>query len=213
MTRDEALNIALPKWPQCNISGKAISKEQALEIIRRTDRFFNGSYGNNREFNEKAWKACHMPTDMSSSTYWEDLEKWRKKWGVVETEYIFNSWISCCWVGGVHGWCHPDGTIGFRNNIGKWPEVSDVISDFEILGREFPFLNLTVSLMDNEEDEATCTLVSMTLKDGKVEIINPIPIENIEPVGIPFSLNIYQAKENYFDILQLKKWAEKVYGA
>ncbi len=34
------LNRNLPKWPQMLVTGDSLTIEQAKEIIRRTDRFF-----------------------------------------------------------------------------------------------------------------------------------------------------------------------------
>ena len=48
----ELLGRSLPKWPQFLLSGQSILREQALEIIRRTDSFFAfPKYaGNNAQF-------------------------------------------------------------------------------------------------------------------------------------------------------------------
>lgn len=61
MTKEQAFEIGLPKWPQCVIFGNPVTKEQALEIIRRTDNFFNGYFGNNHEFDNSAAQICRLP--------------------------------------------------------------------------------------------------------------------------------------------------------
>lgn len=220
MNKEEAFNVGLPKWPQCVINGEKITEEQALEIIRRTDRFFFGYDGNNREFNKKAKEILHVVDfeDYRSEDFhiaWEEYtkakEEFDKVWGLVDTEYLHNSWISCCWVGGYHGWCHPDGTIGYCNNIGKWPSVEDVYNDLCMLGKEFPFLNLTCTLMNKEESEPDIdSLVSMWLHDGEVEFIDTIPVKEIKITGITFGLRM--GRENYFTLDQLQEMADKVYA-
>ena len=135
MTRGELLNRGLPKWPQCIITGESVTPEQADEIIRRTDTFLTfGFGGNDQRFDEAAKSILHLPQfpslDDSMSPedrhilieeYHKDYEYWHSKWQLVSTQYIKNSWISTCYIGGPCGWCHPDGNIGNSYNIVKWP--------------------------------------------------------------------------------------------
>lgn len=218
MEKEQAFKIELPKWPQCVINGEKITKEQALEIIRRTDEFFFGREGNNREFNKAARKICKMGSryDFYDSEEEQEVnrkveEEFEPKWGLVETIYIFNDWISCAWVGGYHGWCHPDGTIAFCNNIGKYPEVEEVYDDLCVLGEAFPFLKLTCTLMNGEEDYCTESLVTMRLENGKVEFLDPISYNDLEFNGIKGSFGSNRS-ENYFGLDQIQKWADEVYG-
>ena len=220
MNQLEAFNIGLPAWPQCVINGDKITEEQALEIIRKTDRFFvHGGSVNNKEFNAKAREICKLPTydnfkniDQFSryDTYAKAKEAFQKKWGLIKTKYIHNDWISCSWIGGPHGWCHPDGTIAFCNNIGKYAEVEEVYNDLRILGKHFPFLRLTCTLMDGEEGETYRSLVSMKLSNGEVEFIDTIPYKQLEFNGVKNHFNFYR-KENYFELSQIQKWADEVY--
>lgn len=220
MTKEQAFNIGLPKWPQCVIYGNPITKEQALEIIRRTDSFFDGYFGNNHVFNDLAAKICKLPQmknyedkdrNIDWDAYSEACDMFHEKWQKIDTNYIFNDWISCCWVGGPHGWCHPDGTIAFQNNIGKWPDIEDVYQDLETIAKEFPFLELTCTLMNDEEFDATESLVSFKIKDGEVEVIDTIPIDELKyDRDREFVFN--PGNENYFEITTIKKWADEVYG-
>lgn len=223
MTKEEAFNIGLPKWPQCVINGEKITEEQALEIIRRTDRFFGRlGGGNNHEFDEKARKICRKPDiedfkdgnefNEAWAKYIEAREEFVSKWQLIDTEYIHNSWISCPWIGGYHGWCHPDGTIAFCNNIGKWPEVEDVYKDLCILGEHFPFLNLTCTLMNGEEDFATESLVTMKLENGEVSFIDTIPFKDLKFNGIKPIFRMNRNRENYFSLTQIQKMADQVYN-
>ncbi len=184
-----------------------------MEIIRRTDSFFFGFDGNNKKFNEMAERICKRPNYRDFEDDWNKYAKARdefeKNWGLVETNYINNDWISCCWVGGYHGWCHPDGIISFCNNIGKWPEVEEVYEDLCTLGRHFSFLNLTCTLMNGEEGYCDKSLVSMKLSNGVVEIIDIIPFEEWEFNGVKFNFGL--GNENYFSLDQIQKWADEVY--
>lgn len=175
------------KWPQMTVTGFPVSVEQAKEIIRRTDSFITHGYdGNNREFNKMVRKLLGMPPDtlyMSDEerrefansgkfgSYWEDTRAWRESWGVIETEYVHNNWISCSWIGGAHGWCHPNGQIGSCHNIGKWPSSIEVYEDWKKIAEAFPFLELGVSFIEEEGQEQAGG--SLYLRDGKVAIFGP----------------------------------------
>ena len=171
------MNIAT-KWPQMIVTGTPVTLEQAKEIIRRTDSFFrHGGGGNNQEY-EKAvckllgikrlddlWEIEDTQQRMKAfSKQEEHTESRLKKWQYIETEYVYNSWISSCFVGGPHGWCHPDGTIGYIDNIGKWPSAEDVINEWSLIAKEFPFLDLIVKLVEDEGDGVAAGYISV--KDG-----------------------------------------------
>ncbi len=213
MDKEDAFKISLPKWSQCVINGDKINEQQALEIIRRTDSFFFGYGGNDTSFNKKAARICKRPDydDFRDdwNKYQEAREYFEETWGLVETNYINNAWISCCWIGGYHGWCHPDGTIAFCNNIGKCPDVEEVYEDLCVLGKNFPFLNLTCTLMNGEEDYCDTSLVTMKLSDGKVEFIDTIPFDKLKINGIKYEFRI--GNECYFGLDQIQKWADEIY--
>ena len=180
MTTDELMGLGLSKWPQMIVTGTTLPEEQALEIIRRTDRFFSWPSGNNHPFIKEAVQAVKMPQRPKGDDadtlqqYWSADEAWKKKWGLIETEYVTNSWVSCSFVGGPHGWCHPDGTIGFADNVGKWPSVEEIYNDWALLAKEFPFLELEVTLMDREScEESAQPVVSMLIRNGAVELVDP----------------------------------------
>lgn len=222
MTYEEAINIGLPKWPQCIIKGDSISEEQALEIIRRTDTFFNGYTGNNELFNKKAYEILNYPNSKNiddfneMSSVFEKQDSWRDKWRFIHTDYITNSWISTSYVYGPHGWCHPDGTIEYHHNIGKWPSVEEVFNELQIIAKEWTFLNMTVTLMSGEEcEDHIKPLVSMKVHDGIVEITDIPSKEELtyeKSVFNPYIIfNSNRSCENYFSLDQIYKWADQVF--
>lgn len=236
MTYEEMLHVGLPKWPQCRIWGKRISEDQALEIIRRTDTFFSeGQAGNNHRFNRAASKITKRVLWFDHDNGYEyrddkDAKEKKKKfaeqWKPVSTDYIQNSWVSCPWVGGPHGWCHPDGTIGYCNNIGKYPEPEYIYNDLVKIAKEFQFVEFFCCVMNDEEcSENLETRLSFLVKDGKVKILDPIPVEQTIEVGVGFNVNtltfrMFQMEEsdyggcgeNYFTLNQIEKWAKQVWG-
>jgi len=179
----------LPKWPQMLVSGKPVTINQAKDIIFRTDDFltdpWEGAGGNEREFNKAYRKAANLdalcvdrPNYDSKGTYrspdWKKQILLREKIGFVQTGYVTNDWASSCYIFGGHGWCHPDGTIAFIDNVGKWPNIEDVCDDWARLARAFPYLDLNVTLMDNESgDENATPVVNIRVVNGTVDIEAP----------------------------------------
>jgi len=170
-------NRGLPKWPQMLVTGVPVTVEQAKEVIRRTDTFFCGGYGGNDEdYDQRVRLLVGYPTYDQFPTPAETFsarDSWMSRWRAIETSYVNNSWISSCFVGGPHGWCHPDGRIGFVDNIGKWPGVEAVENDWGTLARAFPFLDIGVTLMDGESCAPNAPIVSMRIYRGAVVLHDP----------------------------------------
>lgn len=217
-------SIELPKWPQCCIWGEPITKEQALEIIRRTDMFFEHQFGNNHSFVEEATKILGIPQredyknggDKAWDAYDAAEKEWRDKWQFISLEYLYNDWVSCSWVGGPHGWCHPDGTIGFQNNIGKWPHAEEVLQELQKIAEAFPFLKMSCTLMSREETEDEWekeSVVSFRVENGKAFQVETIPKDKVPMVGVGFSVrNIFDhSTENYFPLQQIRDWHSQVF--
>jgi hypothetical protein len=189
----EFFNKGLPKWPALLVKGKSVTAEQAKEIIIRTDGLSFST--NDREFssqlNEVVYGVKSSRWDLTDAIKEQlGITEWNAIWdyqdskhaevGVLDITYLNNSQIASSWIGGPHGWCKWDGTIETSNyNIGKWPSVEDVYNDWVIIAEAFPFLNLRSQLMNCEacEDEPSnppMPVVEFIVKDGKVEMIEPI---------------------------------------
>jgi len=232
----ELLNRGLPKWPQMIVTGKKLTEGQALEIIRRTDSFFNYPSGNNHSFIKKAVEILEFPYDRDLwkikdteerfkkyEEYKNKKEEFHDKWGTIETEYVHNSWISCAYIGGTHGWCHPDGTIGYSDNIGKYPSAEEVYTEWCLLVKEFPFIDVGVTLMDGEYCEDNISpVVSFRIKNGEVEVINPEiedvhkeheKVENREIDEVVIAKRLMDDSfENAIPLEILKQWHDKIFG-
>lgn len=144
----------LIKWPQCVITGKKISIEQAKEILAKTDSMFvYGNDGNNREYNKAIYNLIGKPDlfgDDVTPDSWDKDEEFVKKNELLELDYLDNSQISSCYVYGTNGWCHPNGTIFFNKNIGKWPSWEEIHEDCKKIAHRFPFLDMKVYLFNQE---------------------------------------------------------------
>jgi hypothetical protein len=93
---------------------------------------------------------------------------------MVHTSYVTNNWCASCYVGGPHGWCSPDGTIASWHNYGKWPSVAEIVADWEMLLKAFPYLDLVCTLHSGETCENEVVPVcSIVVGNGKVEVRQP----------------------------------------
>lgn len=240
MKNEGLMERGLPKWPQMIVTGAQVSNDQALEIIRRTDAFFAYNSGNDHAFVERAMSLVGKPkevkykdprfTDKDGNVddekrlelhrkYWEEEGQWREDWGLLQTEYITNAWISSAFIGGPHGWCHPDGVIGYCNNVGKWPSVQDVYNEWQLMLTAFPFLELEVTLMSGEEfDDEKSPVVSFLIRNGGIQLVDP-QVRNLheefsrevmpsqDPLGQSLMLLFSpEVREHAISLNQIEKW-------
>lgn len=172
----------LPKWPQMLTVGQPVTGEQAKEVIRRTDHFFVWPEYSGNDKAYCAWVIAKLgipaaavscdPASLAQAR--ERRAVWRQEWGLVETGYVHNDWISCSYIFGPHGWMNPDGRILFVDNVGKWPTVGEILADWTVLARAFPFVQLDSVLMDREHgEEGREPVVGFHVEGGKVEVFDP----------------------------------------
>jgi hypothetical protein len=177
----------LGKWPQMLVTGKNVTVDQAKEIIFCTDPFFTDAYcysgGNDKKFNENYRKISGLdtlvvdgePHDAADpQTDWDAVEELRKILGVFAHEYVATDWGSSCFIYGPHGWCHPDGRIHYEDNIGKWPSIEQVYAEWSEVAKKFPFLDLTVTLMNDERlAPERLAVINLRVLDGEVSLEAP----------------------------------------
>lgn len=176
----ELLNLGLPKWPQMIVTGQSVTVDQAKNIILRTDDFLTDPYkwsgGNNHGFNTRYRKMAGL--DRIKDDDWVKLldfgAKLREEIGHIECEYVKNSWASCAFIFGPHGWCWPDGTIQYVDNVGKWPSVEDILNDWAKLATAFRYLQLNVTLMDGEGcEDGLSPVVNIRVAEGSASLEPP----------------------------------------
>ena len=186
------------KWPCCIVTGREVSDSQAMEMIWRLDNSMNSSYmeymGNDTDFRNWFKKIMNAPTDKvdygntqgedlrnAINTHYENCRKMNQILGLIETNYFNTSWICSSYIYGPHGWIHPNGYIGFSDNIGKWPTVEEVWDDWEIIAKAFPFLNVDVTIMDGEDGYYHNSVFSLHIEQGKISAYDkPIPVEDLK---------------------------------
>lgn len=178
MTDKTPLQVDLKKWPALLVSGKAVTREQAIDINFRTGSLYGT---NDKDFESFVAQTMGLEEYEFGGVRFSDEDNQRL--GRLELEYLGNHNVMSCYIGGPHGWCSWDGAI-FANsyNIGKWPSVTEVQDEWERIAAAFPYLDLTCQLLDMESGEeggSDKALVEFRVKDGKVEVYIP---ENDTPM-------------------------------
>lgn len=174
-------DLGLPKWPCLVVVGAKVTKEQAQEIIVRTDswRFMSNDHAFEKDLHTIAGLSNPWePNDQDMAKFherWEKDEAIKKAHGVLELEYLTNSQIVSCYVGGPHGWCSWEGDIFCNSfNIGKWPSTEQVYEEWCLIAKTFPFLDLRCQLMNVEScEEDPQPVIEYVVKDGKVTMVMP----------------------------------------
>lgn len=161
----------LTKWPRLLVTGNPVTKEQANEILIRTQCWVPFT-------NDMAWEqeladilAAHNGPTRSRSWGWDGIREWKTRIQALNLGYLHNDHIASAWWGGPHGWCDWNGTIGCTTwNIGKWPTVEEVTDDWQNIAAAWPFLHLRAQLVPDEGD-AGAPAVEWLVADGRVETI------------------------------------------
>lgn len=179
----EILKIGLPKWPALVVVGSPVTREQAAEIIVRTDSWSVGT-------NDRAWERAvyaaagigYVEKDGYGHAVYEDVDRFREECGVLSLEYLTNTRIASAYIGGPHGWCNWNGNIGCSSyNIGKWPDVETVYREWTAIAEAFPFLRLSSQLFSGEgTEDDTRPVVQFDIADGVA--IGSIPTA---PLALP----------------------------
>jgi hypothetical protein len=168
------IELILPKWPQMIVTGKPVTIDQAKDIILRTDHHLTHFVGKYQDPTEYAIHANLYVGDVSYVDYHPMQVELRKRLGVICSEYVHNTWAYSSYVYGPHGWCNPDGTICFIDNVGKSPSISDILTDWTDIAEAFPYLDINVTLMSGEHgDEDKTPVVNIRVVDGKATLVPP----------------------------------------
>lgn len=189
----------LTKWPRLLVLGEPVTREQANEILVRTDDWWMGT-------NDRAWEQAvyalaaevghpGSPYGGSVTDHFPAVMAWQERLGILDLHYLDNRRIASSWIGGPHGWCDWEGKIGCSNyNLGKWPSVEAVTDDWTAIAAAFPYLTLHAQLVTDEgEGEVAAT---WAVRDGKAALVEPvgqildIPADDVE--GMVFGL-LYSA--------------------
>lgn len=194
VSKEEAFKIGLPKWPMFEVWGAPVTRQQASEILIRTNHW-------PVSINDDLWEdiieeVTGVPAElypyrkegMSEADRDVQFQKNEKrfqdfleKYKVLLLDYIANDQIGSAWIGGPHGWCSWDGFIGANTfNIGKWPDVESVYNEWELIAKAFPYLNLHCQLYNGEAcEEGTKPVIRFRILNGTVTCMMPVDREAI----------------------------------
>ncbi len=177
------------KWPRLIVVGQPVTEAQADEILIRTNDW--GWLGGN----DAAWTRTvtavaaefGRPADPDPNqrvvdwrAHHEATQAWQERLGLLELEYLANEQIMSSWIGGPHGWCDWDGSIGCGTfNIGKWPNDDDVAAEWTQIAAASPYLDLVAQCVDDEGEGNLAA--QWTVRDGQV-VYDPEPTALLTPV-------------------------------
>lgn len=175
----------LPKWPRLLVAGEPVTREQANEILIRTESWL--MVLNDRDWEETVnglaaeYGFPVMPrwgerSGGTAASYWEKLKAWRQKMGVLSLEYLSNARIASPWVGGPKGWCAWDGRIGCSTyNVGKWPTLEQLTAEWEAIAAAFPYLKLHAQVLEVDEEEGVGpALATWAVMGGRAALVEPV---------------------------------------
>ena len=177
--RQALSDVTLIKWPQMIVTGASITREQAKEIIIRTDPFFSDvalyAGGNDQEFTIRYQQQSGVLAAVSCSDRQVQERVQEAVDSVVKPiplDYLANDWTSSCFIYGPNGWCRPDGTIEYHDNVGKWPEAAELYDEWQAIAQAFPYLNLFASFMDAESCDTDASVVlQFVIHEGAVRVV------------------------------------------
>lgn len=199
-------NINLPQWPAMVVVGENVTKDQAKEILIRTDSlsFFSNDKEFEMDLNEALfgvrapWNSLEKEISkmlgfdeinwLKVNEYWETIYSKYKR--IHPISYLANNRIVSSWIGGPHGWCDWNGNIGTSNyNIGKYPSVEEVHNEWKMIAKAFPFLDLKCQLFSGETSEDyIIPVVQFNIKNGKVKITVPKKVID-RPTSFPIDIS------------------------
>lgn len=180
MKNEDFFKISLPKWPECRVDGVSVTKEQAQEILIRTQDFHFST--NDERFARDCLRTLGVKvTDKYPYHDLDEIAQKREEYKCLDIFYLRNERIASCYIGGPNGWLDWDGTVyQTGRNIGKWPDVASVYNEWKLIAKTFPYLDLRCQLFNGEGyEEGNLAVVEFVVKSGKVRM--KLPTDELLP--------------------------------
>lgn len=161
----------LTKWPRLLVTGEPVTREQANEVLIRTNNRYLAT--NDRAWLRQVYEVYGIPyRDHGDRVDRQAEDLVHDRLGVMPLRYLMNERVTSSRLCGPHGWCDWDGTIGCANyNIGKWPEVNEVTADLVLVATTFPYLTMHVQLVTDEGDGEVAA--TWAVRRGKAALVEP----------------------------------------
>ncbi|MFE7928347.1 hypothetical protein ACFU6S_06335 [Streptomyces sp. NPDC057456] len=103
--------MELTKWPRLLVTGPAVTEEQANEILIRTANLWL-LHSNDWEWTATVGEVLGIkPNSLGYGTP-ESIRAASEALRCLDLQWIYTSRIASSWIGGPHGWCNWDGSIG-----------------------------------------------------------------------------------------------------
>lgn len=211
---------------------------------------FSWGGGNDRHFNRSFWESAgymamfirnmyvfksapneDFPVDENEMLEYRALqeamnsvnEEFEKEMGFISnTEYVRNNMVASCYIYGAHGWCNPDGTISYVDNVGKWPSVEEIFNEWSTIAAAFPYLNVYVTLMSGEQcEDNKRPVVTLHVKDGSVSCFEPDmskhdgmknPDRSMDAMVASITGNFFNSKSTAIPREWIGEFCEKTYS-
>ena len=122
MPEDEEPDVSYVRRPYYRMRGKSVTREQAFDIIRRTDNFFNFEIPEIEEHD-----------DFVGGINFDN-------WLIQKNHYPRG-----------YGWIHVDGTIGANTLTQKFPKTIEFFFEWLKYLMKFPYLDLMIAITDCNE--------------------------------------------------------------
>jgi hypothetical protein len=119
----------ITKGAQCVVIGDRIDARKARDILLRTDRLL-------------LFDGCSDAIGEAIRRHW--AEAGYGKSDCLSLKYLANDYLCTDYIGGVHGWCHPDGTLHAFADLEGMPSWDDIRGECRAIARAFPFLRMDV---------------------------------------------------------------------
>lgn len=140
----------LGKWPRLIVAGDNVAVRQAAEINIRTNHWYY-MHVNNKIFTRQVAEICGYELDNIGYPKYPEVKDFIREYQVLDLRYLHNHNIGSSWIGGAHGWCWWDGSVGTDSfNIGKWPTIEEVENDLTLIATRWPFLRFDMQLAADE---------------------------------------------------------------
>lgn len=185
------------------IKGSSVTKEQATDIILRTDKCFYGDVSL-RQIDSYMEELIPLIELLPFSL--ENKKEWEKEWGLVNGISIFrNDWV-CTTENKGNGWCSPDGTLFYNQEVSG--NVIQIEKELTILAAAFPFLELSCIIYENcSEIYSFCETIYMENGTIRKEVSHPQKDEALNVKKITFQID--EKQRHFLTLSEVKTWIKK----
>lgn len=199
------------KWPRLLVFGDAVTQEQANEILIRTNNWYY-IHTNDKFLEDEIITIAGLSKEtvnpLKGKPYevldYKSVDRLVEDLHVLDLRYLSNERICSSWIGGAHGWCDWNGKIFCSNyNIGKWPTLEEVHSDWEKIAAAFPFLSLIAQTVE-DEGEANSPCAHWEIGNGEVKLVSGIDKCITHPTKPSFNPILSRDRERGVNASRLK---------